>query len=215
MGRFSLRSFTSVCTFLSFAIVGYALKRPETPYIGNYTDFMRRDSPFELDPTTQSIFCSLVSIVALLSLKQEPNKVFGTVLSGIIFTLGLCYSRMVASSKLNGFLDVANIWRGTYDPTLVFVMGAGVPVSLLSYQLIKGKEKPICATKFGIPTYTEVDRKLVFGSVLFGLGMGMAGWCPGPAIFHAAAGNQGAIFYFLPTFFAGAWLAKQYNFLYA
>jgi uncharacterized protein len=98
--------------------------------------------------------------------------------AGIVFALGLGVSGMTDPSKILGFLDVAGHW----DPTLAFVMAGAVGVHLGPARWALRAKRPLLAARFERPLQTRIDRALVAGSVLFGIGWGAAGYCPGPAI---------------------------------
>lgn len=98
--------------------------------------------------------------------------------SGLVFGLGLAVSHMVEPAKVLGFLDVAGRW----DPSLLLVMVGGVAVAFVGYRAIARRPKPLFAAKFFLPTRSEVDRPLLVGAAIFGVGWGLAGYCPGPAI---------------------------------
>lgn len=99
-------------------------------------------------------------------------------ISGALFGLGLAVSGMANPQKVVGFLDVAGDW----DPTLAFVMGGALLVTLPALRLILGRRRPVLAKNFELPTAKEVDARLVGGSALFGIGWGLSGFCPGPAV---------------------------------
>ena len=101
-----------------------------------------------------------------------------TLLSGLLFGIGLTISGMVNPMKILNFLDISGPW----DPTLIFVMGSGLVVTLLGYQIIFKRNAPLFATSFRLPTSQDIDAKLLGGAALFGLGWGLTGFCPGPAI---------------------------------
>lgn len=105
-------------------------------------------------------------------------KSAAALIAGVLFGFGLALSQMVEPAKILGFLDVAGRW----DPTLLLVMIGAVVVTAASYRLILGQPRPLLATRFWLPTRTEVDRPLVGGAAIFGIGWGLAGYCPGPAI---------------------------------
>lgn len=98
--------------------------------------------------------------------------------SGLLFGLGLTISGMVDPAKVLGFLDVTGDW----DPSLAFVMGTAIPVSALGFAAARRRLAPLCATTFSGPTKTAIDARLVAGALLFGVGWGLAGYCPGPAL---------------------------------
>ena len=97
---------------------------------------------------------------------------------GIIFGIGLVISEMINPAKVLGFLNIFGEW----DPSLAFVMIGALVISTPFFHLFKKKDKPIFATNFLISNATEIDKKLIIGSILFGAGWGLVGLCPGPAI---------------------------------
>ncbi len=105
---------------------------------------------------------------------------------GLIFGLGLSLSGMLDPARVRGFLDVTGDW----DPSLMFVLGGAVTVSALGYQLVRRRAQPAFAPDFEIPTSRRIDVRLVGGSALFGVGWGLSGFCPGPAV---AALSTGAL----------------------
>lgn len=98
--------------------------------------------------------------------------------AGLLFGLGLSVSQMINPEKVIAFLDVAGDW----DPSLAFVLLAAVVVSLLGYRLANRRNKPVFADRFRLPGNTRVDARLVGGAAIFGVGWGLAGYCPGPAV---------------------------------
>lgn len=101
-----------------------------------------------------------------------------SLVSGVLFGFGLSLSEMINPQRVLGFLDIAGSW----DPTLAFVMGGALIVSLPAYFLARKMQQPVCSTQFHLPTSKDVDKRLVLGAVLFGAGWGLAGFCPGPAL---------------------------------
>lgn len=97
---------------------------------------------------------------------------------GMLFGLGLCVSKMADPRKIMGFLDVAGNW----DPSLLLVMSSGLLVVAIGYRLALTRGKPVFDEKFYLPTNTQIDIKLVVGAILFGVGWGLIGYCPGPII---------------------------------
>lgn len=112
---------------------------------------------------------------------------------GLLFGLGLLISGMTDPGKVLGFLDLA----GTWDPSLAFVMGGGVMVGLLGFGLAKKKTTSLSGQAFHWPDTTQIDRPLVLGSLMFGAGWGLAGFCPGPALVAMASGNDKALVFVL------------------
>lgn len=103
-------------------------------------------------------------------------------LAGLIFGLGLAFSQMTVPDKVKDFLDIASIATGAWDPSLIFVMGTGVVVMFVFYRIGGAMPAPLLAADFASPTRAGVDRPLVVGSAVFGIGWGLSGLCPGPAI---------------------------------
>ena len=99
-------------------------------------------------------------------------------ISGLLFGTGLTISGMVNPMKILNFLDISGPW----DATLILVMGAGLAVTLIGYQIIFKRNAPLFETSFRLPTSQDIDVKLLGGAALFGLGWGLSGFCPGPAI---------------------------------
>jgi uncharacterized membrane protein YedE/YeeE len=99
-------------------------------------------------------------------------------IAGFLFGLGLVVSGMSNPAKVVGFLDIAGNW----DPSLILVMGGGLLVTVPAFHLVLKNPQPLFEEKFFLPTLKAVDSKLVAGAVLFGIGWGIAGFCPGPAL---------------------------------
>lgn len=99
-------------------------------------------------------------------------------LAGFLFGLGLVVSGMSNPAKVVGFLDLTGNW----DPSLILVMGGGLLVTVPAFHLVLKNPQPLFEEKFFLPTLTAIDPKLIAGAVLFGLGWGIAGFCPGPAL---------------------------------
>lgn len=99
-------------------------------------------------------------------------------LSGLLFGLGLAVSNMLNPARVLSFLDIFGQW----DPTLAFVMGGALMLTIPGFFLILKKPRPLFSSRFDLPAKQTIDRQLIIGAVLFGLGWGLAGLCPGPAI---------------------------------
>jgi len=123
--------------------------------------------------------------------------------SGLVFGLGLVISGMVDPQRVLGFLDVA----GTWDPTLVFVMGGALMVTFVGYKLVLRRNEPLLASAFQLPTQTAIDRRLISGAVIFGAGWGLSGYCPGPALTALSIGG-GSTVVFVVGMFTGMFLAR-------
>ncbi len=101
---------------------------------------------------------------------------FSAAISGIIFGIGLALAGMLNPAKVAGFLDIFGLW----DPSLMLVMAGGIAVNSAGYFLFLRSGKPLFASSFSLPEARQIDKKLIIGSVLFGVGWGLAGLCPGP-----------------------------------
>lgn len=112
--------------------------------------------------------------------------VLAALVSGLIFGFGLAISGMTQPTKVLGFLDVLGIASGTWDPTLAFVMIGALAVAAPGYLLTRRRDRPLLAKVAAWPTKSEIDRPLIAGAALFGLGWGLVGLCPGPAIANLA-----------------------------
>ena len=110
---------------------------------------------------------------------------FGAALaSGIVFGVGLSLSGMLNPAKVQAFLDIF----GTWDPSLAFVLGGAVVVAFIGVQVMKRMRHPAFDDSFHVPTNRQIDPPLIIGSALFGLGWGIGGFCPGPAIASLSIG---------------------------
>lgn len=125
---------------------------------------------------------------------------------GLTFGLGLLISGMTDPGKVQGFLDLAGSW----DPSLAFVMGGGVMVGLIGFGVAKKKVVSLSGAPLQWPELTRIDRPLVLGSLMFGLGWGLAGFCPGPALVAMASGNDKALVFVL-TMMAGMALFERFK----
>ncbi len=126
-------------------------------------------------------------------------------ISGVLFGLGLSVAQMVNPRKVIAFLDVTGSW----DPSLALVMGGGVLVTALLFPWIQRRRQPLWASRFNLHTGAAIDRKLLIGAILFGIGWGIAGYCPGPAIAALLIHPAEAIPFVL-AMLAGAWLQPHW-----
>ncbi len=117
--------------------------------------------------------------------------------SGLLFGLGLIAAGMTTPSKVKGFLDIF----GTWDPSLALVMGGAIAVAVGAFALAKRRQRAWSGAAMDLPSNTRLDARLLGGGVLFGIGWGVAGLCPGPAVVAAGAGSPSALA------FVGAMLA--------
>jgi uncharacterized membrane protein YedE/YeeE len=112
-----------------------------------------------------------------------------SLLSGLVFGVGLLVSGMANPAKVLGFLDLAGKW----DPSLVMVMLGAIAVGIVAFQIAGARKLTFLKLEFRLPTRTDMDKRLILGSVLFGAGWGLAGFCPGPALVAMGAGEPKAV----------------------
>ena len=124
-------------------------------------------------------------------------------LAGVLFGLGLGLSQMVDRDRVLGFLDVA----GTWDPTLLFVLGGAVGVTIISFRFVLRLSHPLLSPSFYLPTAQQVDLPLILGATLFGVGWGIGGYCPGPGIVALVLGIWNPLL-FLGAFIVGSLMGK-------
>lgn len=119
-------------------------------------------------------------------------------LVGLLFGLGLIISGMTDPSKVIGFLDLA----GTWDPSLAFVMGGAVLIGAAAFTVAKKRQRSLLGAPMQLSSVTGLDKGLLIGSLVFGIGWGLSGFCPGPAVVSAAAGQPKALI-FVASMLAG------------
>ena len=122
---------------------------------------------------------------------------------GLIFGLGISLSGMANPAKVLNFFDIAGSW----DPSLAFVMGGALIVTYFGYRFVLGRKAPVFAPACGVPTARQIDAKLIGGSAIFGIGWGIAGFCPGGAL-PALGTGRWEVFAFVAALIAGIFLAK-------
>jgi uncharacterized membrane protein YedE/YeeE len=127
-------------------------------------------------------------------------------LSGLIFGLGLLVAQMVDPAKVLGFLDLAGPW----DPSLAFVMGGAILVGVVAFAFARRRTQSLLGLQMRLPTAGELDRRLVGGSLLFGIGWGIAGFCPGPALVALGMGEHKAVI-FVVAMLAGMGLFELFE----
>jgi uncharacterized membrane protein YedE/YeeE len=131
------------------------------------------------------------------------HKIFAF-LGGFLLSLGISVSGMINPNKILSFLDVAGNW----DPTLLVVLGGAVGVTLITFRFVMRMSKPLFHTQFVLPTLTKADRPLIVGQILFGVGWGVVGYCPGPVFSSLALGYAEPVIVTL-AMIAGALLYKR------
>ena len=131
-------------------------------------------------------------------------------LSGLLFGFGLSLSQMIDRDRVLGFLDVAGDW----DPTLLFVLGGAVGVTVFAFRFVLRLPRPIFSSKFYLPNRKDIDLPLILGTAIFGIGWGIAGYCPGPGITAWVLGIPNPVL-FIMAFILGSlayqWYAHKSN----
>lgn len=125
----------------------------------------------------------------------------GGILVGALFAIGLALSGMTDPAKVVAFLDVTGRWA-RWDPTLAFVMAGAIAMHAPFVRLARARATPIAAPVFHAPAATRIDPAVVLGSALFGIGWGLSGYCPGPALVSLGRGSPG-LFVFVGAMIAG------------
>ena len=216
LARYSKRSFSAVMTFMGSAIATAVL----TSSWGGRTLPSR---PNVLSTSVSVALAGGCSLYALLATVYAKNcrKTMGAAVAGTLFSAGLAKSGMIWSSKIKGFLDLTGLLHGTWDASLTAVLGSAVFASWLGYQFIEGRSsifpkkltlaEPLRVEQFNVPNSTKIDRELLSGAALFGVGWGLSGLCPGPAVFQAAAGIVPTLVEWIPSFLIGSFAAERYR----
>lgn len=138
-------------------------------------------------------------------------------LSGLLFAVGLVLGGMTQPAKVLAFLDLGGLSRGVsstaqagyWDPSLAFVMGGALMVTLVAFWVTPRRMKPLADERFHLPTRTDVDRNLLVGGAMFGIGWALAGYCPGPALASVLTGGSDILF-FVAAMVVGMWGAKRF-----
>lgn len=130
-------------------------------------------------------------------------QILAALLAGALFGLGLSVSQMINPEKVLSFLDFFGAW----DPSLALVMLGAVSVSTIVFRLALKQPRPLLAGTFQVPSRSDIDSRLIVGGVIFGLGWGLVGWCPGPAIASLALAHVES-FIFVAAMIAGMLLYR-------
>ena len=136
------------------------------------------------------------------------NKILIALISGIIFGLGLSLSQMMNPEKVISFLDISGDW----DPSLAFVMMGALAVTFISFRWVLNRSEPLLEDGFHLSKRTEIDKALLGGAAIFGIGWGMSGYCPGPAVASLGLGSIEAVIMVLSIylgFFCQKWFSYR------
>ncbi|QNI02449.1 YeeE/YedE family protein [Halomonas sp. SH5A2] len=137
-------------------------------------------------------------------MKKRYVTMAASYLAGLVFSLGLAVSGMTDPARVVGFLDVAGNW----DPSLMFVLGGAVVTTFIGYRWVLKQSAPLLTERFQLPSKQDLDAKLLGGAALFGVGWGLSGYCPGPAI-ASLGGVSLPLLAMLVTMVLGWWIAKR------
>ena len=136
-------------------------------------------------------------------MSRGPLRNLAALGSGVVFGLGLSLAQMTNPDKVLNFLDLS----GTWDPSLLLVLGGAVVLSALAFYFVFKRSAPLWDDIFHMPLPKAIDRPLIIGSALFGVGWGLSGYCPGPAIASLGLGNPEAL-WVVPSIIAGVALQR-------
>lgn len=125
-------------------------------------------------------------------------------LSGLLMSAGITISMMIDPQKVIGFLNINNNW----DPSLILVMASALTIYSIGYFFLKRRGQPLQAKAFSLPVKSTVDKPLLIGAATFGIGWGMAGYCPGPAL-AAISSGQWPVLAFTAAMISGWFIARQ------
>ena len=131
---------------------------------------------------------------------------------GLIFGIGLVIAGMSNPAKVLNFLDLAAMPAGAWDPSLAFVLVGAIAVTFFGFRIVLKRPQPIFGEKFHLPTATDMDARIIAGPVIFGVGWGLVGLCPGPAFTALGGGSWSAVtfvFAMLIGMVAARWLANR------
>ena len=126
-------------------------------------------------------------------------RIFIAIIAGLLFGFGMGLSQMMDPARAIGFMDITGVW----DPTLLFVLPGALLVAIIAFRLIFRRAQPLLDTKFYVPTRRDIDRPLIMGAVIFGIGWGISGYCPGPAVSGLTLGTVNP-YIFLVSLVAGS-----------
>ncbi|MFC4763430.1 DUF6691 family protein [Dyella koreensis] len=126
------------------------------------------------------------------------SRLLAALVAGALFGFGLVVSQMSDPRVVLGFLDLAGAW----NPALIFVLCGAVGVTVIAFRFVLRRSRPVLDDTFHLPRTQHIDRRLILGAAIFGVGWGLAGYCPGPALVTLGAGLREA-WYFVPAMLVG------------
>ena len=137
-------------------------------------------------------------------MRPSLARILSSLATGVVFGLGLMLSGMTDPAKVLNFLDVS----GTWDASLMFVMGAAVLVAFAGFRLARGRGRPLFGGQLPEVVETRMDAQLIAGALLFGVGWGLSGFCPGPAVTSLTLGSGGT-WVFVAAMLGGMWAGRR------
>lgn len=222
--RLSKRSLVSVLTFMTTGAITTVLSKGL--FLASNDENTEKHTPFSTVVAVVALGAAMLSSWRHRKETAQMAKSLPAIAAGGLFAKGLQISGMAYPSKVWGFLDVTSIADGNWNPQLALVMGGGVLISFWSYQHVAGysvintnntlpcpltQEKDKSAGFCNLPSSQKIDTELILGAALFGIGWGVAGMCPGPALVLAANGVSVVLLHWMPAFWFGSFLANEYK----
>ncbi|CAG9333156.1 unnamed protein product [Blepharisma stoltei] len=194
--RLAPRSIIATCIFLSFGLATATLRHYK-PFLndtldvstGTYDTYRLVSGWIYLAAFIGFLVLAAITALSAATTKIKKLDLWISCLTGAIFGLGLLLSGMCRRTKILAFLTLADGW----DPSLIFVMASAVGVNLFAFNWILKQQKPICSEKFNVTTNREIDYGIIIGPALFGIGWGLTGFCPGPAMANLVLLPQAAL----------------------
>ncbi|MCC5852721.1 MAG: YeeE/YedE family protein [Alkalimonas sp.] len=126
-------------------------------------------------------------------------------IAGLLMSIGIAVSMMIDPAKVLGFLNLSGNW----DPSLALVMAAALAVYSVGFRLVRGRSAPLMAEKFQLPNASKIDKPILIGAAVFGLGWGLVGYCPGPALAALSSGSFATLSFVL-AMVVGWYLARKW-----
>ncbi len=120
-------------------------------------------------------------------------RIAAALVCGLLFGIGLSVAQMINPQKVLNFLDLAAIPSGGWDPSLALVLGGAVATAAIGYRIVFRRDRPLFAGSFSLPTRRDIDLRLIIGATIFGLGWGLVGFCPGPALASLGIGGLASV----------------------
>lgn len=133
-------------------------------------------------------------------------RIFIAIIAGLLFGVGMGLSQMMDPARAIGFMDITGVW----DPTLLFVLPGALLVAAIAFRFILRRPRPVLDAKFYVPSRRDIDRPLIMGAAIFGIGWGISGYCPGPAVSGLTLGTVNP-YIFLVSLVAGSFTYNWFS----